>query len=152
MAVTGKMFGQAMIKALNKEVDWEADVIQVALYTGTLDANAQDTWIYKDDILNLTEVVEGGGYTTGGEILGSKTITYDAGTNVIKLDGADVAWAASTITATVALIYVKVGADFSTPEDDVLLGYVDFGASESSTATEFKITWNANGIFTITAA
>ena len=151
MSVTAKWFGQALKKALNKEVDWDTDVIQVALYTGTLPAGAQDEWVYKSDIATIVEVANGNGYATGGAVLGTKTIGYTTGTNVTKLDGADVTWSASTISATCAIIYVKVGADFTTPEDDVLLGYVDFGGTFASSAGDFKITWHTDGIFTITA-
>lgn len=144
MAVTAFMYGQAMMKALNKEIDWDTDTIKVMLCASTYVPN-QDTHVYKD--LSVTGEVTGTGYTAGGATLGTKTITYDAATNKIVLDAADVTWASSTITARYAVIY-----DDTPVSNKPLLGYVDFGADQSSSNGNFTITWDANGIFTITAS
>jgi len=144
MAITAKRFGNATLKALNKEVDWDTDTIKVMLCTSTYVPD-QDTHIYKSSITN--EVI-GTGYTAGGVTLTTKTIGYTGATNVTKLDADDVTWASSTITARYAVIYVDTGVDATS----VLLGYVDFGADVSSTNGNFTITWDAAGIFTDTAA
>ena len=101
MSATGKMYGNALLKALNKEIDWDTDDIKVMLCTSSYVPD-QDTHIYKSSITN--EVV-GTGYTAGGVSLTSKTIGYTAATNVIKMDAADVTWGSSTITARYAVIY-----------------------------------------------
>lgn len=145
MAVTAYWFGLAISAILNKEVDWAADAIKVALCTSTY-TPSQDTHDYFDDITN--EVV-GTGYTAGGAALGTPTIGYTAGTNVTKLDGDDTTWTTATITARYAIIYDSTPGTAAT---NPLLGYVDFGADYTSTAGDFKITWNASGIFTITVA
>lgn len=146
MAVTAKWFGKAFLKMLNKEIDWDSDTIKVSLHTSSYTPD-QDAHDYADDLTN--EVANGNGYTTGGATLGSKTIDYTAGTNVVKLDAADTVWAASTITARYAVIYdAQSGAAATNP----LLGYVDFGADVSSAGGAFTITWDAAGIFTITPA
>lgn len=144
MSITAKWYGYALLKALNKEVDWDTDTIKVMLCTSSYTPD-QDTHDYKDDITNE---VSGTGYTAGGATLGSKTIGYTGGTNVIKLDAADVTWSASTITARYAVIYVDTG----TASTSLLLGYVDFGADVSSSNGNFTLTWDAAGIFTITPA
>jgi len=144
MAVTAKMYGNALLKALNKEVDWDTDTIKVMLCTSSYVPN-QDTHVYKSDVTNE---VTGTGYIAGGATLASKTIGYTGATNVIKLDGDDVVWAASTITARYAVIYDSTGVDATS----VLLGYVDFGADQTSSAGNFTITWDSAGIFTVTAA
>ena len=145
MAVTAKLYGNFLLKALNKEVDFDTDVIKLALYTAlTID---QDGDIYKAD-LTATEVANGNGYTTGGATLANKSITYDSGTNVIKLDADDVTWAAATITARYAVMYVATGVDGTS----VLIGYIDFGQDMSSSNGDFKITWDAAGIATITVS
>lgn len=145
MAVTAFWFGQAMIKALNKEIDWDSDAIKVALITSSYTPN-QDTHAYFSDI---TGEATGTGYTSGGQELTSKTISYDAATNVIKLDAADVTWASSTITARYAVIYDDSP---STAATKPLLAYVDFGTNQSSNNGNFTITWDANGILKITVA
>lgn len=145
MAVTAKWYGNALLKALNKEIDWDTDTIKVMLCTSTYIPD-QDTHAYKSDV---TSEVTGTGYTAGGATLASKTATYTGATNVIALDAADVTWTASTITARYAVIYDD------TPDLDTakpLLGYVDFGADVSSTNGNFTITWDAAGIFILTVA
>jgi len=144
MAVSAKWFGQALLKALNKEIDFDTDTVKVMLCTSTYTPN-QDTHDYKDDVTNE---VTGVGYSAGGATLASKTIAYDTGTNIIKLDAADTSWTTATITARYAVIYVDTGVASTSP----LLGYVDFGADESSSAGTFLIQWSADGIFKITVS
>jgi hypothetical protein len=144
MPVTAKWYGNALLKALNKEIDWDTDTIKVMLCTSAYVPD-QDAHIYKSSVTNE---ITGTGYVAGGATLTTKTITYDAATNKITLDAADVTWASSTITARYAVIYVDTGVAGTS----VLLGYVDFGADVSSTNGNFTIVWDAGGIFTITAA
>jgi hypothetical protein len=125
--MASKMYGQFLAKALNKEVDFDTDTIKVMLTTSSYSPN-QDTHAYKSDVT-------------------SKTVTYDAATNVIILDAADTTWANSTITARYAVIYDDAGASDATK---VLLGYVDLGSDQSSTNGAFALTWDATGIFRIT--
>jgi hypothetical protein len=144
MAVSAKWYGQALLKALNKEIDFDTDVIKVMLCTSAYVPD-QDAHVYKD--VSVTSEVTGTGYTAGGATLASKTIAYTAATNIIALDAADVTWAASTITARYAVIY-----DDSPASNKPLLAYVDFGADQSSNNGNFTITWDANGILKITVA
>lgn len=145
MAVTAKWYGLALKAAFNKEVDWDTDTIKVALLGSGYTPN-QDAHDYWNDV--SANEISGTGYTTGGATLGSKTATYDAGSNTLKLDAADVVWSSSTLTARYAVIYVATG----TPSTSVLLGYVDFGTNESSSAGSFTITWHADGILKVIAA
>jgi hypothetical protein len=141
-----KLYGNFLLKALNKEVDWDTDTIKVALLTSSYTPN-QDTHDYFDDV-SSTEV-SGTGYTSGGITLASKTNTYDSGTNVIMLDAADVTWSSSTITARYAVVYNDSGASAGAK---ALIGYVDFGSDQSSTNGNFTITWDSTGIVRITVA
>lgn len=143
---TALMYGNFLKAALNKEIDWDSDDIRVALVTSsyTPDQDAHDYW---DDV--VANEVSGTGYTANGTALASKTITFTGATNKITLDAADVTWATSTITARYAVIYNR------TPSTDAtrpLLGYVDFGSNQSSSAGNFTITWNASGIFEVTVS
>ena len=143
MAVTAKMYGNFILKALNKEVDWDSDTIKVMLCSA-LTAD-QDGDVYLADVTK-TEIT-GTGYTAGGATLASKTIGYTTATNVIKLDAADTEWTASTITARYVIIY-----DDTPASNKPVLGYVDFGENRSSTAGTFTVAWNASGIATITVS
>lgn len=144
MAVTAKLYHKAFTALANKEIDWGSDTIKVALCSAsyTPDQAAHD---YYNDITN--ELTTANGYTAGGATLGSKTETITAG--VKAFDAADVTWTSTTITARYAVIYDDTPATAATKP---LIGYVDFGEDLSSSAGDFKITWAAGGIFTITVA
>ena len=152
MAVTAFWYGKAIINAFGGEtegestsIDYLTDTIKVALCTSSYTPN-QDTHEFFSDVTN--EVANGNGYTTGGETLTTKTLSYTAGTNVATFDADDVTWSTSTITARYAVIYKDTGVAGTSP----LMGYVDFGQDFSSNNGDFKITWDANGIFTATAS
>lgn len=144
--MASKMYGNFLLKALNKEVDFDSDSIKVALVGSAYTPN-QDTHDYWDDV--VANEVTGTGYTAGGTALAGKSATYDAATNVVILDANDVVWASSTVTARYAVVYDDSGA---TNAQKVLLGYVDFGSDQSSTNGNFTVTWDATGIFRITVA
>ena len=141
-----KLYGNFLAKSLNKEIDWDSDTIKVALLSSSYTPN-QDTHDYYDDV--VANEVSGTGYTTGGNTLSSKTITYDGTNNVIVLDAADVTWSSSTITARYAVVYDDSGASNAAK---ALIGYVDFGSDQSSTNGNFTITWDSTGIVRITVA
>ena len=142
---TTKTYGSLIAKAFNKEVDWDTDTIKVALLTSSYTPN-QDTHDYYDDVSSFQ--VTGTGYTAGGATLANKTNAYTAGTNVTKFDADDVSWTTSTITARYAVIYDDTPATAATKP---LIGYVDFGSDQSSSAGTFSVVWDAAGIFTTTA-
>lgn len=146
MAVTAKFYGNAFVSAFNKEIDFNTDAIKVAL-VGAAYTPDQDVHNYWDDV--VANEVTGTGYTAGGATIATATISYDSGTNVFKLDGADVSWTTSTITARYGVIYDSTpGTNATRP----LIAYVDFGENVSSSAGTFSITWDAAGIATITVA
>jgi hypothetical protein len=140
-----KLYGNFLLKALNKEVDFDSDTIKVALLTSSYTPD-QDAHDYFNDV--SANEVSGTGYTAGGATLASKTATYDSASNVIVLDAADTTWSSSTITARYAVIYDSTG----TSSTSALIGYVDFGSDQSSTSGNFTITWDSTGIVRITVA
>lgn len=146
MAVTAFTYGQALMKALSKEIGFLNDNMKVALVTDAY-APSQDTNAYWADVQSAEAA--GTGYVTGGAALASKTMTYDGATNKIKLAAANSQWPASTLTARYAVIYDDSPATAATKP---LLGYVDFGANQSTSNTTFEIVWSAAGIFEFTAA
>lgn len=82
---TAYMFGNALLKSLNKEINWASDTIKAMLCTSTYVPN-QQTHIYKTSVTNE---VAGTGYTARGAALGTKIINY-YGSNTAT------AWVAST--------------------------------------------------------
>jgi len=125
---------------MNKEVDLEADTINVMLlnnshtFTATNDTKSQ---------IVANELATAGGYTAGGAALAGKAVTQAATT---KWDATDVAWADATFTAYHAVIY-----DATLANDD-LIASIDFGGAKSVSAGTFTIQWHANGIVTLATA
>lgn len=140
MAVTATWYGAAglgMVSATAaRRFDWVTDTIKTTLHTSLYVPNV-DTHDFADDLTN--EVATGGGYTTGGVTLASKTLTYDSVSNTVRLDAADAAW---TFTVSKTMRYAVVWKDTGVAASSPLLGYVDFGADESSSGT-FTLQWDA---------
>lgn len=95
-----------------------------------------------------TEATTGTGYTAGGQTLANVAVTTVT-TNDAKFDADDVTWTASggAITAAYGVIYND------TDVADPPLAFIDFDGTQSAgDTTDFKVVWNANGIFTFTVA
>jgi hypothetical protein len=143
------MMGNMVKSALSKGIDWVNDTIKVKLLASTVAPN-QDTWVYADISPGNSGVeVTGTGYTSGGAAISNKTSVYDAVTNQLTLDGADVSWGpgATIANARYALIY-----DDTPSANKPILGYVDFQADQSCSNGTFTIKWDASGIFDITVS
>lgn len=126
---------------LNVDIDLLVDTIKVALVTSAYTPN-QDTHL---DFADVTNEVTGTGYTAGGATLGTKAVTVDTTDNEGVFDAADVTWASSTITARGAVLYMSTG----TAGTSLLICYLDFGTDQTSTAGDFTIAWNAEGIINL---
>lgn len=113
-------------------VDWVTDTIKMSLHTVTYTPN-QDTDQYWNTATN--ELAATGGYTAGGATLASKTLTYDAPSNTVRLKAADVTWSAATFTARYAVIYKSTG----TSTTSHLMGYINFGADQSPSGIDFVV-------------
>ena len=144
MAVTAYWFGLAFENAFKALIDFESDTIKISLHTDSW-VPAQDT---DNDWADVDNEVSGAGYTHEGATLANCALTYTAGTNILKFDADNAAWAAATITARYAIVYVREVADADSP----LLFYVDFGEDVSSFAGTFQITWDADGMAKVTVS
>ena len=127
---------------MNGTIDLDTDTIKLMLVTSSYTPN-QDTHSKRSDVTN--EVV-GVGYTSGGVTLANKTVTQNNTNNTGVFDADDITIPTATITARAGVLYKSRGGAASADE---LIGYLDFGANISSTAADFLITFNANGILTL---
>lgn len=121
-----------------------ADTYKVMLCTAATFSAANTTLAS----VTKTETTSGTGYTTGGQALANVAVTTVT-TNDAKFDADDLTWTASggTISAAYAIIYNDTDAN------DPPIAFIDFGATETAgSGTDFKIVWNASGIFTFTVA
>jgi hypothetical protein len=144
--MASKVYGNALKAAFNKEIDWDTDTIKVMLLSSAYTPN-QDTHDYLDDV--VANEVSGTGYTAGGQALASKTNAYDASTNTVKFDAADVTWSSSTITARYAVVYDDSPATSATKP---LIAYFDFTTDRASSNGDFIVRWGTDGVFSATAA
>jgi len=129
------------LNIMNGGIDLDTNTIYVMLVTSSYTPN-QDTHLDRADVTNE---VTGTGYTSGGAEITSKTVTQDDTDNEGVFDAADVTWSTATITARGAVIYKSTGSAAT----DTLICYLDFGSDQSSSAADFIIAWNAEGIINL---
>lgn len=143
MAVTISLYNHTA-KLFAEGSNGSADTYKVKLYSSaTFDAT--NTTIAG---ITGTEATTGTGYTAGGQALANVAITTVT-TNDAKFDADDLVWTASggSITASYGVIYNDTDAN------DPPIAFIDFDGSQSAgDGTEFKIVWNASGIFSFTVA
>lgn len=133
---TGKWFGPAIGKVLGKQVDLVNDSIKVGLVTASYTPNQDTHDEWADVSANETSGI---GYTAGGKVLSSKTMTYDGTNNWWTFDAADLTWSSVSVSFRYAVIYDD------TASGKPLLGYVDFGSTQTATAQDLIIKWETPG-------
>lgn len=143
MAVTVSFYNNFIEDVGRGRINLASDTFKIAL-VNTYSFDADDA-----DYSDLTDLLStGSGYTAPGQALTG--VSWAFATSLTKWDADDVTWSASGGSigpATGAVIY----SDTSTvPTADRLVMYIDFGGSETAgDGTDFKITFNASGVFTI---
>lgn len=92
--------------------------------------------------------VTGTGYTAGGALLTSTTVTVPS-TGVVMWDAADVAWSSATFSGVYGcLVYADA---MTTPvADQAILGIYFGGTAYAVTAGTFTVQWAANGLYRVT--
>lgn len=128
---------------LNGDIDLLTNNIRIALVTSSYVANKDDDFWSTPAAYELS----GTGYTAGGELLGSKTVTIDDANDWVEFDCADPTWTAINAgTADAAVVYRDTGVA-ATSE---LILYIDDGGFPITTnGGDLTITVNASGLFYI---
>jgi hypothetical protein len=127
---------------MNGALDLDTDTIKVMLVTSSYTPD-QDAHTKRSDITNE---VSGTGYSSGGAALANKAVTADNTDNEGVFDADDLTWSSSTITARGAVLYKSRGGASSADE---LLCYIDFTADKASSAGNFTLQWNSEGIINL---
>lgn len=141
MAVTVTTYNHTS-KLFAEGANASADVYKVKLYSAAT-FNAADTTLAS---ISGTESSTGTGYVAGGKALSNVTVSTVT-TNDAKFDADDLSWTASggSITASYGVLYNDSDAG------DPPIAFIDFDGSKSaSDGAEFKLTWDAGGIFIFT--
>lgn len=126
---------------LDASINHGSDTIKLALVTATYTPD-QDAHDFFNDITNE---LSGGGYTSGGATLASKTTSQDNTDNEGVFSAATVTFSALTGTARGAVLYKSTGVSSTSP----LMAYFDFGSDKTSSGGDFIVTWNAEGIVNV---
>lgn len=126
----------------NGSINLVTDTIKIMLVGSGYTANI-DTHTKRSDV---TSEVSGAGYTSGGVALANKSVIMNTTSDKGVFDADDVALSLATITARGAVLYKARGGASSADE---LIAYLDFGSDITSTAGNFNITFDANGILTL---
>jgi hypothetical protein len=123
-------------------IDLDLETHKLAMFTNTITPNFSTDTAYAVAPYNANEV-SGTGYTVGGTVLTTTTVTESpAGT--VMWDAADTQWTSSTITnARCGLAY----ADVLAGNNAICL--VNFAADFSTVAGTFLVQWAAGGILNI---
>lgn len=151
MAHTVKWAGKALEgqwgATAARRVDFVTDTIKCALSTVTYVPD-QDAHDFYNDVTN--ELATAGGYTSGGATLGTKSATYDATSNELRLISADIAWGPSATFGPfrIGTIYKDTGTASTSP----ILGWITFDVDQSVSNGTYTIDTDATGLLYVTAA
>ena len=104
------------------------DTYKLALYTANPYTTASTA--YSSGAANQVGT-SGTGYSTGGNTLGSQSVTISSAVSYV--DFADSTWSSATFTA-------AFGAIYNSSDSDKLVVVLDFGGSKTCTNGTFKIT------------
>ena len=134
MAITTALCNTFKQELLGGIHDLDTDVIKLALIknspTGTYDGSTTN---YSDITSNADEA-SGTGYTAGGQILDSATITLSGSTAFV--DFADEVIVTATVSADGCIIY-------NSSKSNRAIAVIDFGGTKTSTNGDFTIQFPA---------
>jgi hypothetical protein len=144
-------FRQTMADNLNNIIvlNLDLETHKVALFgnsvTPDYDAAASAAKYGTGGTWTTANEVTGTGYTAGGALLTSTTVTTPSA-GIVMWDAADTAWSSATISGIYGcLIYADA---MTTPvADQGILAVYFGGTSYAVTAGTFTIQWSANGIY-----
>lgn len=137
---------RALLGGTGGPLDFDTDPIYVMLVNGTYRGLSLATRRAHDFINDVqSNEVTGTGYTAGGLLLTGASIVSD-GTNGYKVTFSNPQWTTATINAEGAVFYKRVGADLTTPADDPVIAFSDFGGAVVSTNGTYTLNMPAAGL------
>lgn len=145
MTVVAHMYGKSLNAIGTKTINLSTDVIKVMLVTSAYTpAQATDQFVSVPGAHEIT----GTGYTAGGKVLTSVVLADTS--NVFTLSAANTAWTTATFSTAFGIVYDQsVGSGYSTYP---MLGYIDFGGTQSPAGVTFEIDWASGVVFQWTAS
>lgn len=129
-------YANGLLNAFAGNINWASDPIKLALCTATY-VPSQTHKLYSD--ISGTEVMNGNGYTTGGELLTSKTNVVSG--TIQTLSAASVSWTSSGpgFSSSYAIGYDSASS--------ALIFYIDLGGVQTVVGgAVFTLAFNVAGI------
>lgn len=123
---------------------WGTNTMKVALLNAVPDQDTPEFW---NDI-SATEVT-GTNWSAGGVALANKTNSFDAANNRTYLNADDVSVASVTVAGVEA---IAVYDDTGVPSTSRLWGFGDLASTGASSGGDLTITWDANGLLSLSAS
>ncbi|MEN6375576.1 MAG: hypothetical protein ABFD75_12480 [Smithella sp.] len=134
-------------------INLETDTIKLALLTSSWTADATLD-IFGDITASPSPEASGSGYTQGGSALTSQTVTLTDSPAKTVFDAADLTFTALTATFRYGILYANKSTG-SPAIVDPLIAYILFDTSPADivvSGVDWKVQWNAAGIFDISKA
>jgi hypothetical protein len=131
MAVTATVANKFKYLLATKQIDFANDTFKCCLMGSTFTFDKDADHYYSD--ISSDELATGYGYTAGGQTMTGVTVTENDAS-----DRCDVAWNNPTWTAAGGSIGASAGAIIydDTVTSDPVVGYIDFGGSQTATVGE----------------
>jgi len=132
MAITTAMCTSFKTELFGGVHDLDTNTIKIALIkaspTGTYGAATTNY----SDVTGNSDEASGTGYTTGGQVLDSITISADGTTAIVDI--ADEVFTSATISADGCIIY-------NASASNAAIGVIDFGGTKTSTNGDFTVSF-----------
>jgi hypothetical protein len=137
---TFTFYDEGILNILKALIDLDGDTFKAVLTNSAPDAAAHD------ELADVTQIANGGGYTTGGETLTSVGLAETSGgSGVWVWSAADFSWTA-TSGGMAEFRYVVIYSD--TSSGDKLVGYLDYGSGLTiEEGNAFTVDVQSGGIF-----
>lgn len=121
------------------QIDFSTATFKALLVTVAPTETELDTWVDRADV--TTEHAATGAYTTGGFAVTASVGAVDTTNNRVDVtfSATNPVFSVSTISAVGAIVYLSTG----TAANDLLVSFVDFGSTVSSTNGDFSVTFSA---------
>lgn len=127
---------------------WATDTICVALVKSTFTVNIDHDFLSDTNIAG--NELSGGNYVR--KVLANKTVTVNDTNDNTEYDADDVTWTALQAAAGAAvgaLFYKRVGADDTTPADDIPLFFMDFTVTGNGGDVVMRFSQSPSAVFTL---
>ena len=130
MAITTAMCTSFKSELLGGTHDLDTDSIKIALIKSSMAGTYDATTTNYSDVTGNSDEATGTGYSAGGQVLDSATISVDGTTAIV--DFADEIFSNVTLSADGCIIY-------NAGQGDKAIAVIDFGGTVSATAGDLTI-------------